>query len=934
MTHDAHPVRIETLLREHSWVRRLALRLVHDEHAADDVVQQTWLAALRSPPERQDSLTGWLATVVRNAARTRQRTAIRREAHERRAQFAADAPATDEVVTRAETQQRVGAAVASLDEPYRTTVLLRFYDDLPPREVARRMGVPVETVRTRTRRGLAALRARLDGEHGGDGRSWVLALMPLIRGAPPGLPGRRAPWRITAGALLMALTTSQKLTVAAAMLVALLGGLAAWQPVDLPAEDRSPPADSDLASVPDSDEVDVARRPGGRRRAPDGGRSEEHSPAAHPESPTAATAVRIRVLQDDGSPLSGASVVVIDENPVASPRTGADGYTSVLPADRDRTFLVAADGIPTHLDRLAAGVTTHEVTVPAGLTVAGVVRVDGVPAGEGMVLSLVLPAPPAWTAEIPRRVWAAVATTGHGPRSVRTVTGPGGRFAFAGLPAARLVWLDVPWGLVDASTNDERVAVELPADGLVVDLLRLPRVTGRVVTHDGLPVAAARVTVEYEGDFMGMEFIEGEDDGTFELLLPAVELKRLDFEVSDAEGLTSLKVDLLDGAPLGRDLGVLELPPARVVRLLIVDDGGRPVAGALATYDHEVLDPREVKSGPDGGLDVPDAGTPRKLRIRARGHQVRTVTIDPGRAETLRVDLRRSAVLEVELVRPATMPGEVLNVHVAADGDLLDVPDERDDHAYEEFGPERADRASSGAGTTDVWFQALAGATAVVDGIAPGKRFRVRVADALGLVFAEREFRLDVGERKRLRLVSPGAGRTVRGSVRTAGGAPVAKALVKITAADAPVSDSGYVPGVTVWTDDAGQFAVPGVRTDRVCVVARAEGFVPWSRRNHRLAASDEKIEIALERGRTAEVRLVDAAHQPVRNAIIRAEVAGALLWRGGLSFWSAGEGAPGVYSIADLPEGAVEFRVTTADGETHTFADAAGAPVVRRTLR
>ena len=39
----------------------------------------------------------------------------------------------------------------------------------------------VETARTRIKRALALLRGRLDREHGGDGRTWALALLPLTR---------------------------------------------------------------------------------------------------------------------------------------------------------------------------------------------------------------------------------------------------------------------------------------------------------------------------------------------------------------------------------------------------------------------------------------------------------------------------------------------------------------------------------------------------------------------------------------------------------------------------------------------------------------------------------------------------------------------------------------------------------------------------------
>jgi protocatechuate 3,4-dioxygenase beta subunit len=55
---------------------------------------------------------------------------------------------------------------------------------LPPREVARRLGVPVETVRTRLKRGHALLRARLDGDYGDDREAWCKALLPFALARP------------------------------------------------------------------------------------------------------------------------------------------------------------------------------------------------------------------------------------------------------------------------------------------------------------------------------------------------------------------------------------------------------------------------------------------------------------------------------------------------------------------------------------------------------------------------------------------------------------------------------------------------------------------------------------------------------------------------------------------------------------------------------
>src|SRR5215813_5175843 len=64
----------EELLANAEWLRRLAVSLV-GPGAAEDVVQDTWVAALRRPPPR-GRLREWLAVVATNLARTR----FRREA--------------------------------------------------------------------------------------------------------------------------------------------------------------------------------------------------------------------------------------------------------------------------------------------------------------------------------------------------------------------------------------------------------------------------------------------------------------------------------------------------------------------------------------------------------------------------------------------------------------------------------------------------------------------------------------------------------------------------------------------------------------------------------------------------------------------------------------------------------------------------------------
>lgn len=169
----------ESLLEHEDFVRGLAVNLVGDE--ADDVVQETYAAAAANPPSR--NVRAWLGTVVRNFARRRARGEARRSAREAAVARPVDAPSAAEVREREATRHRVVTAVLALGEPYRQAVLLRYYEALPPREIARRLDVPVETVRTRLKRAHALLRARLDEEHDGDHRRWALLLLPLVRGA-------------------------------------------------------------------------------------------------------------------------------------------------------------------------------------------------------------------------------------------------------------------------------------------------------------------------------------------------------------------------------------------------------------------------------------------------------------------------------------------------------------------------------------------------------------------------------------------------------------------------------------------------------------------------------------------------------------------------------------------------------------------------------
>ncbi|MEO6709826.1 MAG: RNA polymerase sigma factor, partial [Planctomycetota bacterium] len=169
---------LETLLAQANWVRALARRLVADPDVAEDLVQDTFVAALSHPPEQRHGLASWLATTLSNARRTRQRRETARRAVEPRGARNELLVSTDELAAQADLQRALVEHVLALDEPYRSTLLLRYFAELEPAEIAAREGLPLATVTSRITRSHARLRERLDRAHG-DRSTWFAALLPL-----------------------------------------------------------------------------------------------------------------------------------------------------------------------------------------------------------------------------------------------------------------------------------------------------------------------------------------------------------------------------------------------------------------------------------------------------------------------------------------------------------------------------------------------------------------------------------------------------------------------------------------------------------------------------------------------------------------------------------------------------------------------------------
>jgi RNA polymerase sigma factor (sigma-70 family) len=139
---------------------RLLRRLCPSTSVAEEIMQESWLAVWQSAASfRGDSsVRGWLLGVARRQAHNRLR---RKEAEtvdlEHASEVADQRPGTEAQVLANASRERVVAAVRALPDIHREVIVLALVEELPQREVATVLGVPVGTVKSRMSHARAAL---------------------------------------------------------------------------------------------------------------------------------------------------------------------------------------------------------------------------------------------------------------------------------------------------------------------------------------------------------------------------------------------------------------------------------------------------------------------------------------------------------------------------------------------------------------------------------------------------------------------------------------------------------------------------------------------------------------------------------------------------------------------------------------------------------
>ena len=180
----------------------VACRLTSDRQVAEEVVQETFLA-LWNRAELFDpqagSLSAWLHTIARNRTVDRLRaigrrprlvavssirqdeeadsSALERIAATGRVVGGADlGPGPEGELEALEVRLTIRDALDGMPEIERTVILLAYRENLTQAEIAERLGWPLGTVKTRTRRALLRLREALGGELGPES---TVALVPV-----------------------------------------------------------------------------------------------------------------------------------------------------------------------------------------------------------------------------------------------------------------------------------------------------------------------------------------------------------------------------------------------------------------------------------------------------------------------------------------------------------------------------------------------------------------------------------------------------------------------------------------------------------------------------------------------------------------------------------------------------------------------------------
>ena len=170
------PELLDALIEQYQ--HRLLRYLTHmtgNRATAEDLFQETWIRVLEKGHQYdgKSKFATWLMTIAHNVAIDHLRKRVPASLDEMRDMEDAapfepmeNGPSPFEQAAASQDRARIQAALEQLPAIFREVLVLRFQEQMKLEEIARLVGIPLATVKTRLYRGVVALRPAL-GEHGG-----------------------------------------------------------------------------------------------------------------------------------------------------------------------------------------------------------------------------------------------------------------------------------------------------------------------------------------------------------------------------------------------------------------------------------------------------------------------------------------------------------------------------------------------------------------------------------------------------------------------------------------------------------------------------------------------------------------------------------------------------------------------------------------------
>jgi RNA polymerase sigma-70 factor (ECF subfamily) len=146
----------------------VCLRILNDRSEAEDVLQDVYVTVWRKAgtfdPGRASPIT-WLVAIARNRSIDKLRAGAggrRSEPIEAAEDVRDPAPAAAEVLEQAQENAKLATCLGELEERHATAIRSAFMDGNTYEELAKRMNVPLGTMKSWVRRGLLKLRTCLE----------------------------------------------------------------------------------------------------------------------------------------------------------------------------------------------------------------------------------------------------------------------------------------------------------------------------------------------------------------------------------------------------------------------------------------------------------------------------------------------------------------------------------------------------------------------------------------------------------------------------------------------------------------------------------------------------------------------------------------------------------------------------------------------------